>query len=287
MVGMHGLKKQTLLNEKRFKGLMNDIKTDVVRTTENSATLDAWIAKLGGHVIQNTFTTGKSAVKVNKIVNDITNSTKYSALPKGGMSEVVKGVISENTMHYVTKMGDDLKTDLRKIAVESYNQHLAPRDIAKQMASKIDGMSNTRAQLIARTETMRASNLANYANAKYNMNAQSFTVNSDPDCCPLCDETYGHGSITFDITQNDMIPPLHPRCECVALFSTRHADGSSQYDDVPTSNDMGDLADSVAMYGYASMAEFNNAYAGYSGIGTAKFSELWDQVQNEMASFKT
>ena len=272
-----GLKKQVVLNDKRFQGLMNDIKVDVVRTTRNSATLDAWVAKLGGHVIQNTFTTGKSAVKVNKIVNDITNSTKFSALPKGGMSEVVKGVISENTMHYVTKMGDDMKTQLRQIAVKSYGEHLAPRNIAKEMSKSIDGMSNTRANLIARTETMRASNLANYANAKYNMNAQSFIVNSDPDCCELCSETYGHGSITFDISQNDMIPPLHPRCECTALFSTRPADGSSQYTDDRVTDDMGNLEDAIAMRSYAS----------YSGIGTSKFSELWDQVQSEMASFKT
>ena len=72
-----------------------------------------------------------------------------------------------------------LKTQLRQIAVKGYQDHLAPRDLAKQMSKQMD-ISINRAQLIARTETMRACNLANYANAKYNMNAQSFTVNSRP-----------------------------------------------------------------------------------------------------------
>ena len=274
MVGMHGLKKQTILNEKRFKGLMNDIRKDVVQTTLNSKSLDQWIQKLGGHVIQNTFVTGSSGVRTNAIINEITNSTKYSALPKGGMQEVVKGVISDNTMHYVTKMGEDMKTQLRQIAVDGYNNHLAPRDLAKQMSKQIDTISNTRAQLIARTETMRASNLANYANAKYNMNAQSFTVISDPNCCPLCAETYNFGNIIFDITQNDMIPPLHPRCGCVASYSTRPADGSSQYTDDRVYSGMENLTEAVAM----------KAYASYSGLGTDKIPELWDQIVSEMAT---
>ena len=279
----NGLKTQSLLNQNRFTQLMKDVKVDVVRTTQNSATLDAWVAKLGGHVIQNTFVTGPTAAKTQEIVKSIADSTKFSPLPKGGMNEVVKGVISENTMHYVTKMGEDLKTQLRQIAVKGYDQKLAPKDLAKEISSKMD-MSINRARLIARTETMRASSLANYANAKYNMNAQSFTVVSDPDCCPICADAYGFGSIVFDISQNDMIPPLHPRCECTARFSQRPADGSSPYD-VPSGDDMGDLADAVAMKAYASIAIERKAYASLAGHGTANISKLWDQVQNEMASF--
>ena len=63
MVGMHGLKKQSLLNQKRFKGLMNDIKTDVVRTTQNVKSLRCMGNKLGGHVIQNTFITDQPLLK--------------------------------------------------------------------------------------------------------------------------------------------------------------------------------------------------------------------------------
>ena len=55
------------------------------------------------------------------------------------------------------------------------------------------------------------------------------------------------------------------------LFSTRPADGSSQYDD-PVSSGMQDLTDAIAMRSYAS----------YSGIGTNRFSKLWDQVQSEI-----
>lgn len=206
------LVRQTRLNEKKMQRLMNDIRADVVRTTQNSKNLDQWIQKLGGIVVQNPFTTGVASEEAQKIVQSITSATKHSALPKGGTHELVKGVMSENTMHYVTKLGDDMKTELRKIAVKSYDKNLAPRDIAKEMSDKIDSLSQSRAQVIARTETMRASNLANYSNATMNMGAKSFTVDSDPNCCPECDSTYGHGSIVFSADQVDMLPPLHPNC---------------------------------------------------------------------------
>lgn len=207
----NGLKKQVQLNERRFKILMRDIRNDVTRLTQNSEDLDTWIEKLGGYTSQNVFVTGPAAEEATKIVSNIMNASKFSALPRGGTQELVKGVMSENTMHYVTKMGEDMKTELRKIAVQSYDQKLAPRDIAKEMATKIDGMTEARARTIARTETMRASNLANYAHAKQ-MGAQSFVVTSDPNRCPLCGEVYGDGTIVFSIDQNDMIPPYHPNC---------------------------------------------------------------------------
>jgi hypothetical protein len=212
MVGSPALKKQVIINEKRFQTLMRDIRNDVVRTTKNSKNLDSWIHKLGGIAVTNPFVTGKYSKQADDIVNNILKGTTHSPLPKGGMHEIVKGVMSENTMHYVTKLGDDMKTDLRKIAVQSYDKGLAPRDIAKEMASKVDSLSISRARTIARTETMRASNLSNYSNAMLNMGAQSFTVDSAPDCCPICAETYNYGATVFDISQNDMIPPLHPNC---------------------------------------------------------------------------
>ena len=213
------LKRQTVINEKRFAALMRDIKNDVVRTTTNAKSLDTWVAKLGGYVVQNAFITGPAAGETQSILSDILRATEFSPLPKGGQMEVVKGVISESTMHHVTRMGDDLKNEMRRIAVEAYDAKMAPKELAKELASRIDVLSNSRAQVIARTETMRASNLAGYTNASLNMGANSFIVTGAPDRCELCVEAFD--GLVFDISQSDMIPPWHPRCRCTPQYSTK------------------------------------------------------------------
>lgn len=219
------LNRQVVINTRRFNALMRDIRNDVSRVTENSRDLDTWIERLGGYVGQNAFTTGAASKEASAIVERIAQSARYSTLPKGGMQELVKGVISENTMHYVTRMGDDMKTQLRQIALEGYNQKLAPRDLAKLMSERVDGLNRTRAQVIARTETRRAGNLANYANARLNLGAQSFIVISDQGTvCDYCAELYQNGAIVFDITQNDVIPPIHPHCNCTPMYSTKVQD---------------------------------------------------------------
>lgn len=46
-------------------------------------------------------------------------------------------------------MSENTKIKLRKIAVESYDKKLSPRDIAKEMTLKIDDLSIEQAQVIA------------------------------------------------------------------------------------------------------------------------------------------
>ena len=77
------------------------------------------------------------------------------------------------------------------------------------------------------TEIMEYNNKKNYSNA-LKMNVKSFTVHCDSKCCELCKKTYEKK--VFDIKEIDKLPPLHDKCSCVALFSTRPQDGSSPYD---------------------------------------------------------
>lgn len=213
------------INQQKFKVLMADIRKDVTRLTENSKDLDDWLGKLGQYAAANAMTTGPHVTRVAEIVTNIVRAANYGGLPPGGHMELVKGVIAENTMHYVTRMGEDMKTELRKIAVQGYNDRLAPREIAKQMSTKVDGLSRTRAQVIARTETMRANNLSNYTNAKLNQGAQSFIVMNDlGTVCDDCAEAYQNGAVVFDISEIDEMPPRHPRCNCTPRFSTKAPD---------------------------------------------------------------
>jgi hypothetical protein len=141
--------------------------------------------------------------------------------------DILKKVRSETPMDYPDLTEND-KKELRTILVQAYDKKQAPRDIGKAMFNKIDKISMKQAQNIAQTEGMRTINLTGYFNAKLNRHGRSFTVNSGPECCDLCRKTY-EGKI-FDINEIDKLPPLHDKCGCVPLFSTRPADGSSQYD---------------------------------------------------------
>ena len=76
---------------------------------------------------------------------------------------------------------------------------------------------------IARTETMRASNLSDYVNAKLNMGARSYSVLSDPACCPKCAKIYKYGTVWFYIEDMEYFPPLHTNCRCTTAYSTKTA----------------------------------------------------------------
>ncbi len=217
-------RRQANINAKKFDQLMKDIEKDVGRRTINTKKLDVALDKLGIYINNNPFTIGGvKHAEITKLLENIMGQAKFKGLSRGGTAELVKGVISENTMHYVTRMGNDMKDNLRKIAVESYNNKLAPQDIAKKLQKEVQGLSKTRAKSIARTETMRANNLSNLVNAKLNMGAKSYKVISASDCCERCDRIYKNGKVWFDIDDLTFFPPLHTNCRCVVVFSTRTA----------------------------------------------------------------
>ena len=200
---------------------MKDIRNDVYSRTKNSKSIDEWLQKLHPYVGENCLINGIHGEEVGKIIRNIVNTTEMTKLPPGANQEIVKGVMSEACMTYVTNVGKDIQTELQKIAVEGYNNKMAPKELANEMANKIDTLSKTRAQTIARTETMRANNLSNLIAAKEN-GAKSYTISCDDAACDLCLEVYGdEEDVVFDIDDTDNFPPLHPNCRCTPRFSTK------------------------------------------------------------------
>ena len=217
------LKKQVNTNTKRFKVLMKDIRNDVKARTRNSKDLEEWLEKLHPYVGENCLINGVHGAEAAAIIRSIVKTVEMTKLPPGANQEIVKGVMSEACMTYVTNVGKDIQTELQRIAVESYNNKLAPKEIADVMAQRIDVLSTTRCQVIARTETMRANNLSNLIAAREN-GAQSYTIECDPGACELCLEKYkelegdqeipeaSNESTIFDIMDTDNFPPFHPNC---------------------------------------------------------------------------
>lgn len=215
--------KQVDVITKRMDQLMHDIRIDVARRTRNSKDLDQWMEKLAPYIANNAFTTGLFAAAANEVIQLIADTINRTSLPKGSNAELMKGTISEACMTLVTNVGEDIKTELRKIAVESYNNKNTPQQTAKLMEEKIDGFNRTRCQCIARTETMRAGNCANYLNARED-GMQSYTVDCHENACEYCIKLYREGDTSdsemsrFSIDDYEHLPPYHPNCRCVPLF---------------------------------------------------------------------
>ena len=224
---------QVNVNTKRMKSLMDNIRSDVVRRTRNCDDLDKWMTELSEYTTANCFTTGIHAAEATEIANQIANVVNQTSLPSGSNAELVKGTMAEACYTMVSRVGDDLKNEMRRIAVESYNAKNTPAQTAKLLGERIDSLSRSRCQAIARTETCRAANLANYLNAK-EMGAKSYRVLCNDGCCEYCQEEYGcdesggTGDTLYDIEDMDAMPPLHPNCRCTPVWSMEEPEGKEE-----------------------------------------------------------
>ena len=214
-------KQQVNPNTKRMKALMRDVRGNVVRLTRNSEDLETWMEKLAPYVASNCFVTGAHAEQVRDIIQQIVGVVDQTSLPSGANAEIIKGTMAEACMTMVTNVGEDIKTELQQIAVESYNNRLAPAETAKVIGERIDSLSSTRCQAIARTETCRAANIGNYINAK-EMGAKSYSVICNEGACEYCIDEYGENEDTvYDINDTENLPPLHPNCRCTPVWSMK------------------------------------------------------------------
>lgn len=212
--------KQERVNTLKFARLMEDIRIDVVRRSKNVKDLNEWLYELGLYTDVNVFVNGEKMTEAAAIIQSIAKTVDMVGMPPGSNPEIVKGVISESCMNYVTKLGEDMKIELKKTMIEAYNKQLAPADRANLMSERVKALSNSRAKVIARTETMRAANLTNLITAR-DIGAKSYIVKCDPRVCPKCLEFYGDGSIVFSIDDTEHYPPFHPNCRCTPRFSTK------------------------------------------------------------------
>ena len=216
------LHRQVETNTRRIRALMRDVKADIVRRTKNSRDLDEWMEKLSPYINENIFVYGIYSKSMNKIVKQIVDTANMNfGNTKGVNADFTKGILSEVCYTYVTNVGKDIQTELQQIAVECYNNKLAPRETAQVIGDRMETFSKTRCQTIARTETIRASNLSNHVQARED-GAKSYTIHCNEGACEKCIEEYGeHEDTVYDINDTVNFPPFHPNCRCTPRYSTK------------------------------------------------------------------
>ena len=110
-----------------------------------------------------------------------------------------------------------IEANLRRILSDGLAAGESPLKIAKDIAKKIESIGINRAELIARTETIRAHHQASINEyERYGVDQVKVEVEwvTAFDPCPICAELSGK---TFTLKEIYTMIPRHPRCRCVAV----------------------------------------------------------------------
>lgn len=209
----------TLRNINEMKRLMANVRGDIQTTGKRAKGMQEFVESIGVYTNVNPLTSTKHLEQTNKVVAGITEAfdAGYKGQGIGGHRAVYREISQKYTMGYVTRMGDDLKDELRGILAKNMDKGLGWEETAKDMVNNVDGMTEKRAITIARTESVRAKNLGQWAEHK-EMGYKYFEVLPHSTACKKCKKAYI--GVVFPMTGKFtvMLPPLHPRCRCAARF---------------------------------------------------------------------
>lgn len=224
-------------NLKATQKLLGSIRKDIKTAAQKAADKEDFLNRVGVYLNVNPLTTSKYAPVTNNLVDMIQQPFQIltKGLPVGGTREIYAETARENTMNYVTGMGEDLKDLMRETVAQNLKDGNGMREISQDLQNNIQTMTNTRANSIARTETVRSMNLGRYCVAD-NDNYKAFVVYSATDCCELCADTYEGQSFSIDDT--DMLPPLHVNCRCAAQFYRTEKLAETMADNMNANNEV-------------------------------------------------
>lgn len=234
-----------------FPKLNKKILTD----TYKSKTFEEFLENTKNYTTDNIFVTDGIA---DSISNAVIEANNFQMLKQ---RTLVQETIQNKCYDLVKTAGDDFKNELREMAKKGYDLGVGSKELGKILInrdlealyivrgentfsesewqalpeserskytfnSKIRVMSpQTRAEVIARTETKRAETIVNYIRAQ-ERGKTKFKVTCRSDCCPYCAEIY-QGLQDYEPTEKketiltdgveydmevdiDKLPPYHP-----------------------------------------------------------------------------
>jgi len=175
--------------------------------------------------------------KMLKIILAETNNHKFS---RPSQKELTRIVIENKVGELITNVGEDIQESVRDIVKTGYDEGLSQDEIAENITAKVNSIKETRAKSIARTEIARTATISDYIISK-ERGATRFYVECRNNACPVCKEAWHKdwtpenddtfvpseytagkkgwvGDRIYSMERKDKLPPIHPRCRCVAYF---------------------------------------------------------------------
>ena len=207
--------------------LFQELAKRVSRAARHSDSLESFLNLTRGYTSANPLVTTGYQDTLIKLILAETNNHKFS---RPSQKELVRVTMEQYIADLITNVGEDIKTSVRDIVEEGYNEGLSQDEIAERITERIEVIQNTRARVIARTEIARAATVSDYVINK-ERGATHFTVDCRDTACPICKEAYlknpdrtptGRGmtgDVVFTIDNVDELPPKHPNCRCYARYT--------------------------------------------------------------------
>ncbi|MEW5725354.1 MAG: minor capsid protein [Thermodesulfobacteriota bacterium] len=122
----------------------------------------------------------------------------------------LKGITEAMDQAISRVLADDLATGLN------------PRQLAREITKKVDGIGLSRAKTLARTEVVRAHHVANIAEYRLagaeGVEVQAEWLTAGYNVCPRCASRQGK---VYSLDEIEPLIPQHPNCRCVALPKPR------------------------------------------------------------------
>lgn len=136
---------------------------------------------------------------------ELTNSYYLDALADQANYLLNKSSIDETTRNRMITLIRDTRMNMTTID-----------ELANIIADEFEGISETRAFMIANTEANQAMSSAQQAFLKENGVGTKKWVGAGPNTCPICQGNEDQGPIPIDdeFESGDVTPPGHPGCEC-------------------------------------------------------------------------
>jgi SPP1 gp7 family putative phage head morphogenesis protein len=114
-------------------------------------------------------------------------------------------------------MTDATANQMRRVLSEGLEAGVGPRDIARDLADRIDAVGVTRANTIARTEIMHSHNRAR-AQEFQRFGVSQVDILLAPDACPQCQALKAGAPYPAD--EAGGLLPRHPNCRCAVTIHT-------------------------------------------------------------------
>jgi SPP1 gp7 family putative phage head morphogenesis protein len=135
------------------------------------------------------------------------------ALGPTGIPQATKDIININVNNDIENLTSSMKAKITSALIEGMDAGKAPRVIAKEI-SESTAVERTRAELIARTETMKAFNRSAESQYKRHdvQNVKWLAAQDER----TCDECGAYDGQEYPIDSHPDCP-AHPRCRCVLL----------------------------------------------------------------------
>ena len=114
---------------------------------------------------------------------------------------------------------DAMSSQISRVLADGMVRGISPLEMANELKEEIDKMTRTRAEMLARTEVVRAHHLANIAEYREAglddlVVIAEFVATPDSRVCSICASLAGK---RYSLDEAEGVIPVHPRCRCAMV----------------------------------------------------------------------